>query len=357
MTLTLKVTEDTVFKQKPIESTELSDKDKHSVPPGTELELENWKIIPNAKFHIQVILAKDSFQDKRTWYAFTPHVQVWQNNESLKLDPLLLKDVTSCSTVVVRALDRQIIQEMNSIRPGILVSFADLNVNLDESVWPYLQPAAKRMLERAIKMAGQRMTINSAYRTIAQQQILYNHYLNGRRCGIQLAAQPPRSNHQSGLAIDTPYPGFWMTYLQRNDWRWLGRADRVHFDYKGFFRTNLSSLGVLAFQRLWNRYNPNDRISEDGAWGGQTQTRLNNSLVSGFQIPYGEYRTLKLLPIYMQGEDVRQVQNALFNKGLGLEGDGIYGPGTEGVVKQFQRQSSLLADGIVGAVTRAKLGL
>lgn len=357
MALKLKILEDTVLKQKPIESAKLSTKDKQTIKEGTELELEKWQLLPQEKFHIQVVFAKDNFQDKNIWYAFTEHVEVWQENEKLKLEPLLVKNVRSCSTAIVRGLDTQILDEMNSMRPGILVPFDDLNVSLGNAVWPYLQAPAKRMLARAIQAAGQKMTISSAYRTIAQQQILYNHYINGRRCGIQLASQPPNSNHQSGLALDTPFYNFWRSYLPRYSWRWLGARDVVHFDYQGFGRRRINSLAVQAFQRIWNRYNPNDRIKEDGKWGAQTRMRLDNSPVGGFDIPFGEFRTLRLTKPYMQGEDVRQVQNALFNAGFEMEIDGIYGRGTEAVVKKFQQQKGLTADGIVGSVTRRVLEL
>ncbi|NEO29465.1 MAG: D-alanyl-D-alanine carboxypeptidase [Symploca sp. SIO3C6] len=246
---------------------------------------------------------------------------------------------------------------MNSLVPGVLVPFDDLDVNLGKAAWPYLQAPAKRTLARAIQAAGQKMTITSAYRTIAQQQIIYNHYLNGRRCGIQLAAEPPNSNHQSGLAVDTPFYNFWRQYLPRHSWRWFGARDLVHFEYVGFGRRRINSLAVQAFQRLWNRYNPNDLIKEDGKWGPQTRRRLENSPVGGFDIPFGEFRTLRLSKPYMQGEDVRQVQNALFNAGFEIEIDGFYGKGTTAVVKQFQKQKGLTADGIVGPNTRRALEL
>ncbi|NET54159.1 MAG: hypothetical protein F6K09_37750 [Merismopedia sp. SIO2A8] len=95
MALKLKIVEDTVLKQKPLESDKLSTKDKQSIKQGTELELETWKLLPQEKFHIQVVFAEDNFQDKNIWYAFNDHVEVWQENEKLKLEPLLLKDVSS----------------------------------------------------------------------------------------------------------------------------------------------------------------------------------------------------------------------------------------------------------------------
>ena len=62
----------------------------------------------------------------------------------------------------------------------------------------------------------------------------------------------------------------------------------------------------------------------------------------------------------MTGADVREVQRALFEKGLDLgeDGvDGIFDPATDVAVKSFQQQKSLRVDGIVGGATRAALEL
>jgi lysozyme len=68
-------------------------------------------------------------------------------------------------------------------------------------------------------------------------------------------------------------------------------------------------------------------------------------------------RILKLLPILMQGEDVRQVQAALQKAGFSLQCDGFFGQETEQAVRQFQQQKGLMVDGQVGTATRTALGL
>lgn len=68
-------------------------------------------------------------------------------------------------------------------------------------------------------------------------------------------------------------------------------------------------------------------------------------------------RTLKLTDPVMQGEDVRQVQEALKTVGINLEPDGLFGNDTDKAVRQFQEQKVLMADGVVGAQTRKELGL
>jgi peptidoglycan hydrolase-like protein with peptidoglycan-binding domain len=247
---------------------------------------------------------------------------------------------------------------MNAIISNALVNFESLNVELGDAVWPLLQPPAKAALARAIRDRGVPLFVTSAYRTIAQQQILYNHYKNNR-CGITLAAPPPRSNHQSGLAIDVPVSEVeaWKPYLEKHGWRWLGPADRVHFDYVGSGTKDLRSVAVKAFQQLWNRNNYNDQIAEDGIWGISTLRRLQRSPVKGFGKSIYNYRILRLTQPFMQGKDVRQVQEALAERGFDLEVDGIYGPSTQTTIRQFQKKNDLTVDGMAGPETISALGL
>ena len=69
-------------------------------------------------------------------------------------------------------------------------------------------------------------------------------------------------------------------------------------------------------------------------------------------------RLLKLRAPYMEGDDVKKLQEALKEHGIALEKvDGIFGPVTRDAVKKFQEKSGLEPDGICGPATRAVLGL
>ncbi len=195
---------------------------------------------------------------------------------------LTVGEVTGCSLAAVRGLDTQIIDEMNCVAPNSLVNFADLNVELGgSSTWALLQPSAREGFRRAIARRGQRFRVNSAYRTIAQQYLLYRWYQQGV-CGIGLAAPPGSSNHQSGLAVDvSDYTG-WRPHMEAEGWDWLGNSDPVHFDYRGGGTRDIRGTAILAFQRLWNRNHPNDRIAEDGDYGPQTEGKLRQSPPGGF---------------------------------------------------------------------------
>ncbi|NEO74060.1 M15 family metallopeptidase [Moorena sp. SIO3H5] len=196
-----------------------------------------------------------------------------------------VKDITTCSLskgmAEVHGLDQQLIDRLNILRPNSLVSFDDLNVEMDGATWPYLQAPAKQALQQAIDERGIRLVVASAYRTIAQQLVLWN-LPRDELCRIPIAARPSRSNHQSGLALDIrDYQG-WRPFLEKYGWRWLGPTDAPHFDYVGSNTIDIRANSILAFQQLWNLNNPTDRIEENGSYDAETEQRLNNSPVDGF---------------------------------------------------------------------------
>jgi hypothetical protein len=264
---------------------------------------------------------------------------------------------TECGTNAVRKLSLQIIAEMNIVIPGILVSFDDLNVSsASTAVNLYLQPGAKDALRRVIRTKGEQLTVTSAYRTVAQQHLLYS-WFQQEKCGIGLAAKPGKSNHEDGLAIDLPDPdnATWRNFLEDEDWDWLGSNDRFHFTYRGGGRDDIGDIGVKAFQSLWNKNNPGDRITVDGDFGPQTAEKMNLSPAEGFPT----VRLLKLTSPALQGDDVRKVQQALVNRSLLENADitGIYGEKTADAIGEFQKNRGLSIDKIVGPSTRRELGI
>lgn len=264
----------------------------------------------------------------------------------------------TCGTAPVRKLNLQIIAEMNLIIPNVLVSFEDLNISsATGAVNLYLQPGAKDALRRVIKAKGnQTLTINSAYRTVVQQHILFS-WFQSNKCGIGLAARPGKSNHEDGLALDLPDPenSTWRSELTDEDWEWIGPQDRFHFTYRGGGRDDIGDIGVKAFQRLWNKNNPTDMITADGDFGPQTAEKMNRAPVDGFP----PKRLLKLATPPLQGDDVRKVQQALVNVKLLANADvtGIYDNKTADAVGKLQQERGLSVDKIVGSSTRRELGI
>ncbi len=161
--------------------------------------------------------------------------------------------------------------------PNILLS--------DAAVFPYLQPAARDALYKAVAQRGQPIMITSAYRTVAQQRLLWLQLDRGI-CGRTRVATPGTSNHEGGLALDVADPDGWKPYLESYGWKKLvSTTDLVHFDFWGGGTVNgIGKIGVQAFQRLWNKHNPTDPIAEDGSFGPQTGLRLDNSPAEGFPL-------------------------------------------------------------------------
>ena len=258
----------------------------------------------------------------------------------------------TCSTDRVKNLSLQVIDEMNLLIPNVLVSFDDLDVSGNEAtVNFFLQPKAKEALRRAIKRRGKTLRLNSAYRTVVQQHILFSW--QGSGC-VGIAAKPGLSNHEDGLALDTSDWEEWIPALEAEGWDWFGHGDEVHFTYMGGgVREDIGDIGVEAFQILWNKQNPTDQIDVEGDYGPETAARLNRSPANGF----ARVRLLKLITPPMEGEDVRKVQQALVKEGL-LEAEqvnGVYNEATKLAVEIFQKREGLGIDGKVGPQTRRAL--
>ena len=190
---------------------------------------------------------------------------------------------TGCSTSSVDALSRQIVAEARCInadafaivpqRPNLVIS-GNVSLRLEA-------PARDKLLHVLDAFPHRTMTVNSALRTVAQQYLL-DHWARTKRCGIELAARPGESNHESGLALDVKEHGTWRPALEAQGFRWLGPSDRVHFDFKGPGAAQHDGLDVLAFQRLWNRNHPDDAIAENGHYDAPTEAHLRKAPAQGF---------------------------------------------------------------------------
>jgi hypothetical protein len=189
----------------------------------------------------------------------------------------------ACSTSHVDGLSRQIIEEARCLESNAFASVpARRNLSSGEHVFLYLDAPARDHLLRALDAHPDRtLKVHSALRTVAQQYLL-SRWAAGKRCGIQLATRPGESNHETGLALDVGANGQWRSALENEGFRWLGSIDRVHFDFVGAGATHHDGLDVRAFQRLWNRNNPDDTIAESGHYDPATEQRLKRSPAGGF---------------------------------------------------------------------------
>jgi MYXO-CTERM domain-containing protein len=191
---------------------------------------------------------------------------------------------TSCDDGVVAGLGRQISDEIGCMSPGALVGFS-FDGGLVENiggVMPYLSQAALDSLRAAASQTGVPIYINSGFRTVAAQYLLYNWWQRGR-CDLTRVAPPGTSNHESGRALDIQNYGEVLGAMNANGWAHPYPGDDPwHFDHDG--SPDIRGMDVHAFQRLWNRNHPEDAIDEDGIYGPATDARLAQAPAEGFPI-------------------------------------------------------------------------
>jgi uncharacterized protein (TIGR03382 family) len=183
----------------------------------------------------------------------------------------------TCSTSVVIGLSKQIADEIGCMNPTSLTKFtAGGNITVtSNAVLPYLSAKGKT----ALMAVNGTVQVNSAFRTVAQQYLLYRWYQAGL-CGIPAAATPGRSNHESGRAVDLANYSARISAMSAQGWAHDVAGDPVHFDHLS--SPDIRGKDVLAFQRLWNRNNPGSTIAEDGAYGPMTEAKLRAAPATGF---------------------------------------------------------------------------
>ncbi len=188
-----------------------------------------------------------------------------------------------CSTTAVFGLSEQINAVVNCLKPGILVAIPDRpNFKKSASTFAYMEkPAVDGLVAALDERTDMTLTANSILRNIASQYLLRAWFEAGQ-CGITAAAEPGKSNHETGQAIDTSDHAAWLTTLEKHGFKWLGAGDVVHFDYVGPGTVDLRPTTIEAFQRLWNHNNAGDKIAEDGLYGPMTEARLKQSPGDGF---------------------------------------------------------------------------
>jgi hypothetical protein len=188
----------------------------------------------------------------------------------------------TCTTSSLAPLSLQIAAEVQCIAPESLQAFSEgdgITFSGGAAVIPYLAPDAIAGLQNTAIIEGS-VQVVSAYRTVAQQYLIYRWYKAGR-CGIPVAAQPGASNHESGRALDVQNWANVRVTLESEGWAHDVPGDGVHFTSSA---TSAQGLDVLAFQRLWNRNHPEDPIAEDADYGPQTADRLSRAPIRGFDL-------------------------------------------------------------------------
>jgi len=86
----LKVLEDTVFKQSPVQSALLPENEKVSVKAGTAFTLHSF--MPGQGNHVRVALSDTQLKGRNTWVAFRKHVEIVQDDGTKSVGPYKLGD-------------------------------------------------------------------------------------------------------------------------------------------------------------------------------------------------------------------------------------------------------------------------
>ena len=262
----------------------------------------------------------------------------------------------------------------------------------------WLRDDAAAAFDRAEDERGV-LTVNSAGRTVAQQETLIARWDQGGSANrppyLYAPARPaPTSNHvaDGGKAVDVSNYKVFAEYAASYGFiQSFPGSDPVHFDFVGLApsgnpapnqitrdrQTWLVSIGISVgkdgvdgiegdgtkagyreYQQQLRPYGYTGNI--DGRWGPATQAAHEKFYAARQQAAAGagnlargsEGEAVKALQIKLR--DTYPLYRTWHGK---LFADGKFGAITEAWVKEFQRRSGLKPDGIVGPKTRAALGV
>lgn len=173
-----------------------------------------------------------------------------------------------------------------------------------------------------------------------------------------------------GVVYDSHIHGSWnrmrdRTINQCGDPRAIGEQQWIS-NYVDVRRNWLATHSNTLLHKTVYRMDAYRRLISEGNWELSLPFRVrgirideealvDNGIVASADD--GTERLLRLRTPNLQGEDVREVQEALVKAGIPVDLDGFYGPNTEQAVRKFQQRENLKIDGMVGPATRAALGL
>lgn len=213
------------------------------------------------------------------------------------LRELALKNARKCEGIytypqaLIDGLSLQLMDELRCMDPNWLEYYTPCKEV--GCIWAHgPQPLAARpevlaALRAAAAEKQDYITITAAYRDVAMQY--FSRWFRDNCNPNFNAAEPGRSNHQGGRALDVQSYNYWWTMLEKHGFNHPIPSDQPHFELVGSsaFRAEskeLQRLSVLAFQVLWNKNNPNDLLDVDGVYGARTKARLGDSPVEGFAV-------------------------------------------------------------------------
>lgn len=179
----------------------------------------------------------------------------------------------------------------------------------------------------------------------------------------------------SALGIATVYDscihGSWKLMRDRTNDRhgrledlgeqaWIGHYVEVRRDW-------LANHAMAILHKTVYRMDNLKKLIAERKWGLELPLTVHGVTITEEALTAGpsvrvsaevaEERQLRLRTPFMQGADVRELQEALSAAGVEIDPDGVFGPDTDTAVRSFQRAHDLTPDGIVGPASRSALGL
>ncbi|WDS51657.1 endolysin [Microbacterium phage Barnstormer] len=265
----------------------------------------------------------------------------------------------------------------------------------------------KRLRAEFKRAFGLDLIVSSGTRTRAEQTRLYNGWIK-RLPGFNLAAKPGHSNHEesgprgpraldlrdsgrdAGVTVIGSARSNWLVknaprFGFTNAGHYFSPREGWHYEYTGSLnkggvsyskdtenrqawlnkargeKLKVDGLQGPATTAAIKRYQSFLGITADGIWGPATQKAHQpyyDRVMAPKPAPASSSRILKR---GSRGDLVKKLQATLRRNyslyASKLVADGIYGPATEKVVREFQRRAGLTVDGIAGANTLRKLGI
>lgn len=229
---------------------------------------------------------------------------------------------------------------------------------------------------RAIDNAGMEIG-NHSYTHASYTSLSYSSLVNDlARCDNVISSitgestrplfRPPGGAYNSSVLSalgDQGYSRTIMWNIDTNDWRGYSAS----YIYSSVVN-NISPGSIVLMHALSTapntKYALQDIIDTLSSWGYSFTTV--SGLLAGSSGSYsggssGSYSSSgsasgSTIRLGSTGTAVRELQQALVNKGYSLSVDGAFGPMTQNAVISFQRSVGITADGVVGPVTWSKLG-
>ncbi|WP_281890420.1 peptidoglycan-binding protein [Paenibacillus sp. YYML68] len=209
-------------------------------------------------------------------------------------------------------------------------------------IWEGVKPELLQARDRyasLLKQHGWSITYTSAYRPYAYQQHLYEVVQNRSVCAYEM------SKH--GLGTLVAKPSHTAPHTAGTAFDAVVRDERgVALNGMTFVSPKLVELAKQAGLRFPHTATDGVHHELDPAFSGQ---------VTAGPAASAAHVSPSVLRIGQRGSAVAELQSKLQRVGYHLSADGVFGPGTELAVKQFQLAHGLTADGIAGPATNARL--